>query len=1261
MRQQVFARVLGALVLLCLPQPLTSQTQEGTKNSLSTTGTAEQHYNNLKERYTGCEIVMGNLEITHMEGDLDFSFLGSIREVTGYILIAMNQFCRFPLNQLRVIRGSNLYEKEWALSVFHNFESNTELEDLGFTNLTEILEGGVQIVQNKNLSYAPWINWQDIVRDSGAGIDIHDNGGRVTKTVCAPQCYGHCFGTNPNECCHTECAGGCIGPRDTDCFACRHVNHSASCVPHCPWPLVYNRQTFQLEPNAEAMYQFGSVCVPKCPVCEGTGANHRQTVDSSNIDSFINCTKIQGSLHFLTLGIKGDSFNKIPPLDAEKLQVFKTVREITGILNIQSWPDELSDLSVFSSLTTIQGRSLHKPFSLLVMKNPSLTSLGLHSLHEISDGSVYITQNTNLCYHHTIDWRQIFIGNQKQRRRYNDIKDNKPQILERRSCVRPVVLGCRMLGAWARAVFVMQEPQSARNLCTGPTLWDCIDPERQLAQTTGAEETQQHVKVSHLETNMEEEEDEDEVLQVGFATPPLQLSPVRNHSRLRIASYRSNSEQTAPIGYLPMTPGPEDDHRQMRAQRRMNGSVRTESESSENRSTVADIERVENTSQTGSLCRGRSRMDSAYISGGLSVASDPFFPRVEGVEEDHNGYVLPTERGSRSSVPHGWTSRNLKNTSKTDNTQEYELMNKQTKKLSSSPTEISSDSPPYDCNALLQEKDSDFVQSQDSEKDVSFEPGSMESAEICRVQTVTGTNGSHAVEADELPQLAPVEYEYMDIRTDKNQQNETNAASYPDEGNRDLRETIYQNVNLQPIQSARMNEYRDSNGNMRRSEYVDMETSERINCEDGDVTEEWVDFQNITENGRPLVEEETQNTAPEPSAILSFSAAAGGAGCEMRSVVRSFTIAHAERGKRDDEQEQTIADDLVVTKYNMGAEIANQALKMLVEATKPGESVLGLCEKGDAFIIAETAKVFKKEKDLKKGIAFPTCVSVNNCVCHFSPLKSDPEETIKDGDLVKIDLGVHVDGFISNVAHSFVVGASKDAPVTGRKADVIKAAHLCAEAALRLVRPGNQLKQHVIDGEKTIIQNPTDQQRKDHEKAEFQVHEVYAVDVLVSTGEGKARDSGQRTTVFKRDPNKQYGLKMKTSRMFFSEVERRFDSMPFTLRAFEDESKARLGVVECAKHELLQSFGVLHEKEGEYVAQFKFTVLLMANGPLRITTELFDPDLYKSEFEVQDPELKMLLKSSASRKAQKKKKKKASKAVDSATGPAEEAKSEAAA
>lgn len=40
-----------------------------------------------------------------------------------------------------------------------------------------------------------------------------------------------------------------------------------------------------------------------------------------------------------------------------------------------------------------------------------------------------------------------------------------------------------------------------------------------------------------------------------------------------------------------------------------------------------------------------------------------------------------------------------------------------------------------------------------------------------------------------------------------------------------------------------------------------------------------------------------------------------------------------------------------------------------MEAAKPGASVLSLCEKGDLYIMAETGKVFKKEKEMKKGEA----------------------------------------------------------------------------------------------------------------------------------------------------------------------------------------------------------------------------------------------------------------------------------------------------
>lgn len=355
----------------------------------------------------------------------------------------------------------------------------------------------------------------------------------------------------------------------------------------------------------------------------------------------------------------------------------------------------------------------------------------------------------------------------------------------------------------------------------------------------------------------------------------------------------------------------------------------------------------------------------------------------------------------------------------------------------------------------------------------------------------------------------------------------------------------------------------------------------------------------------------------------------------------------------------------------MAAQIVNELMVTLVNECKPDVKVLDICEMGDQLLLEKTLKVFKKEKEMKKGIAFPTCLSVNNCICHMSPLKSDPEILMKDGDLVKIDLGAHVDGYAAVLAHSFVVGATKDNKVTGRKADVITAAHLASEAAMRMVKPGNenmkvteavqkvaesfkckpiegmlshQLKQHIIDGEKAIIQNPTEAQRKEHERCEFDVHEVYAVDVLVSSGEGKGREQDAKTTVYKRKDTI-YNLKMKASRQFFSEVEKKFSTMPFTIRALEEEKKAKMGVVECVKHGLVEPFNVLWERDGEFVAQFKYTLLLMPNGPMRITSGPMDPDAYQSEFSVEDEEVKNLLAQSASRKTAKKKKKKAEKAA----------------
>lgn len=57
---------------------------------------------------------------------------------------------------------------------------------------------------------------------------------------------------------------------------------------------------------------------------------------------------------------------------------------------------------------------------------------------------------------------------------------------------------------------------------------------------------------------------------------------------------------------------------------------------------------------------------------------------------------------------------------------------------------------------------------------------------------------------------------------------------------------------------------------------------------------------------------------------------------------------------------------------------------------------------------------------------------------------------------MKVHIGAHIDGFAAVTAETIVVGATPEKPVTGRRADVLKAAYTAAEAAMRLVKVGNK-------------------------------------------------------------------------------------------------------------------------------------------------------------------------------------------------------------
>merc|ERR1712137_724510 len=74
-----------------------------------------------------------------------------------------------------------------------------------------------------------------------------------------------------------------------------------------------------------------------------------------------------------------------------------------------------------------------------------------------------------------------------------------------------------------------------------------------------------------------------------------------------------------------------------------------------------------------------------------------------------------------------------------------------------------------------------------------------------------------------------------------------------------------------------------------------------------------------------------------------------------------------------------------------------------------------------------------------------------------------------------------------------------------------------------------------------------------------------------------------------------YNLKLAASRYVLTEASKRFGNFPFTLRSL-DEKRGRLGIVECSKNNLMDDYPVVYEQDGEFVAQFKFTVLLLPNS-----------------------------------------------------------------
>lgn len=364
----------------------------------------------------------------------------------------------------------------------------------------------------------------------------------------------------------------------------------------------------------------------------------------------------------------------------------------------------------------------------------------------------------------------------------------------------------------------------------------------------------------------------------------------------------------------------------------------------------------------------------------------------------------------------------------------------------------------------------------------------------------------------------------------------------------------------------------------------------------------------------------------------------------------------------DDEVGEDFSKDPRAFSYLQDAgRIADDALQAIIKKMVPGANLYELCTQSDAFILDKLSKIYTKKKFIK-GLAFPTCISINEVCGNYSApaeITDDPHEkkSLSEGDVAKIDLGVQIHGFAAVAAHTVVVSSKPDEKVTGAKAEVILAAYNSLQAALRMMKVksstnndvtkaiesickdygvnpiegvlSHRMKRDIIDGMECIINKSTFEQKVDDRQ--FEHGDVFGLDIIVSTGEGKPKETGIKTNVYKRALETTYKLRTDSGRRLLSVVENNFYSFPFTFNVFDKEENIKLkssisnlkttmklGLNECTKYELLHGYPVLSEKKGDIVAQFKYTIAVREEGPVVICGLPLDVSKFTTDKKVTD-------------------------------------------
>jgi methionyl aminopeptidase len=285
-------------------------------------------------------------------------------------------------------------------------------------------------------------------------------------------------------------------------------------------------------------------------------------------------------------------------------------------------------------------------------------------------------------------------------------------------------------------------------------------------------------------------------------------------------------------------------------------------------------------------------------------------------------------------------------------------------------------------------------------------------------------------------------------------------------------------------------------------------------------------------------------------------------------------------------------NDDVKEKYLKAGAIASKVRAQGAEMIKEGELLLDVAE----FIEGETVRLGGKP-------AFPVNLAIDSVAAHYTPHSNDPLR-FKSGEIVKLDLGVHVDGYIADTAITVEV-------TTGKWTSLIEAARDSLEMVLESLVPGILVRKIGSSVENTIrsrgfepVSNLTGHSLErynlhagvsipnvdDRTIADLKPGMAVAIEPFATNGAGRVagRKSGN---IFKLLRLKETGDEDIDA--LVRQIHDEFKFMPFPERWVAKRSERSEKVLKkLLRHGILATYPILSEVKGGMVSQFEHTVII---------------------------------------------------------------------